>query len=149
MLYGYMVKCLQIAHYLHACNVVRQVFFTAIYHDLGVDARAMLIHAIDLPLNCHILFPDYAVKEQPLLDGDMEGGPDYIVLKALDTDGIRIIGSVLGQSIALDYFVSQVSLRTHPRSIVLCVCQRQSLASLAAAWLMHIFYMQMLQDYGI
>ncbi|KAI6686386.1 hypothetical protein NL676_032299 [Syzygium grande] len=51
---------------------------------------------------------DYAVKEQPLLDGDMEGGPDYIVLKALDTDGIRIIGSVLGQSIALDYFVSQI-----------------------------------------
>ena len=38
----------------------------------------------------------------------MKGGPDYIVLKTLDTDGVRIIGSVLGQSIALDYFVSQV-----------------------------------------
>ncbi|RYR58613.1 hypothetical protein Ahy_A05g024475 isoform C [Arachis hypogaea] len=51
---------------------------------------------------------DYAVKEKPLLVEDMQGGPDYIVLKSLDTDGIRIIGSVLGQSIALDYFVSQV-----------------------------------------
>nr|DAD34967.1 TPA_asm: hypothetical protein HUJ06_005607 [Nelumbo nucifera] len=51
---------------------------------------------------------DYAVKEKPFLAEDMQGGPDYIVLKNLDTDGIRIIGSVLGQSIALDYFVSQV-----------------------------------------
>ncbi|XP_028803641.1 uncharacterized protein LOC114758715 [Neltuma alba] len=51
---------------------------------------------------------DYAVKEKPHLVEDMRGGPDYIVLKSLDTDGIRIIGSVLGQSIALDYFVSQV-----------------------------------------
>ncbi|TYI29800.1 hypothetical protein ES332_A05G342600v1 [Gossypium tomentosum] len=50
---------------------------------------------------------DYTVKEQPLMTGDMQGGPDYIVLKTLDTDSIRIIGSVLGQSIALDYFVSQ------------------------------------------
>lgn len=40
----------------------------------------------------------------------MQGGPDYIVLKSLDTDGIRLIGSVLGQSIALDYFVSQVEI---------------------------------------
>lgn len=52
---------------------------------------------------------DYAVKEKPLLTTEMQGGPDYIVLKTLDTDSIRIIGSVLGQSIALDYFVSQVT----------------------------------------
>lgn len=52
---------------------------------------------------------DYAIKEKPLLVEDMQGGPDYIVLKNLDTDSIRIIGSVLGQSIALDYFVSQVN----------------------------------------
>ncbi|GKU99631.1 hypothetical protein SLEP1_g12446 [Rubroshorea leprosula] len=51
---------------------------------------------------------DYTVKEQPSLVKDMQGGPDYIVLKTLDTDSIRIIASVLGQSIALDYFVSQV-----------------------------------------
>ena len=58
---------------------------------------------------------DYAVKEKPLLTEEMKGGPDYIVLKTLDTNSIRIIGSVLGQSIALDYFVSQV---TYPFSIV-------------------------------
>ncbi|CAN4122120.1 unnamed protein product [Withania somnifera] len=51
---------------------------------------------------------DYAVKEKPLLVEDMQGGADHIVLKILDTDSIRIISSVLGQSIALDYFVSQV-----------------------------------------
>ncbi|XP_071693198.1 protein RETARDED ROOT GROWTH, mitochondrial-like isoform X2 [Rutidosis leptorrhynchoides] len=51
---------------------------------------------------------DYVVKEKPLLSEDMQGGPDYIVLKKLDIDSIRIISSVLGQSIALDYFVSQV-----------------------------------------
>ncbi|PSR88421.1 Sad1-interacting factor like [Actinidia chinensis var. chinensis] len=51
---------------------------------------------------------DYAVKEKPLLVEDMQGGPDFIVLKNLDADSIRIIGSVLGQSIALDYFVSQI-----------------------------------------
>ncbi|XP_010551403.1 PREDICTED: uncharacterized protein LOC104822025 [Tarenaya hassleriana] len=51
---------------------------------------------------------DYAVKEKPTLVGEMKGGPDCIILKALDTDSVRIIGSVLGQSIALDYFVSQV-----------------------------------------
>ncbi|GFP87327.1 sad1-interacting factor 2 [Phtheirospermum japonicum] len=51
---------------------------------------------------------DYSVKEKPLLDEDMQGGPDYIVLKNFDIDSIRIISSVLGQSIALDYFMSQV-----------------------------------------
>ncbi|KAL8196458.1 hypothetical protein R6Q57_024753 [Mikania cordata] len=51
---------------------------------------------------------DYVVKVKPLLTEDMQGGPDYIILKNLDTDSIRIISSVLGQSIALDYFVSQV-----------------------------------------
>ncbi|KAG9140141.1 hypothetical protein Leryth_015763 [Lithospermum erythrorhizon] len=51
---------------------------------------------------------DYVVKEKPLLEEDMQGGSDFIVLKKFDTDSLRVIGSVLGQSIALDYFVSQV-----------------------------------------
>ena len=38
----------------------------------------------------------------------MKGGLDYIVLKSLDTDGICIISSVLGQSIALDHYIRQV-----------------------------------------
>jgi hypothetical protein len=41
----------------------------------------------------------------------MKGGLDYIVLKSLDTDGIRIIASVLGQSIALDHYIRQVLKR--------------------------------------
>ncbi|CAA6657461.1 unnamed protein product [Spirodela intermedia] len=51
---------------------------------------------------------DYAVVEKPLLMTWMQGGPDHIVLKNLDGDGIRIIGSVLGQSIALDHYIRQV-----------------------------------------
>ncbi|XWS34153.1 hypothetical protein CRYUN_Cryun21dG0015700 [Craigia yunnanensis] len=51
---------------------------------------------------------DLAKSASDLKMHKQRGGPDYIVLKTLDTDGIRIIGSVLGQSIALDYFVSQV-----------------------------------------
>lgn len=52
--------------------------------------------------------PDYAVVEKPSLTTWMKGGLDYIVLKSLDTDGIRIISSVLGQSIALDHYIRQV-----------------------------------------
>lgn len=54
------------------------------------------------------VFIDYAVVEKPLLMTWMQGGPDHIVLKNLDADGIRIIGSVLGQSIALDHYIRQV-----------------------------------------
>ncbi|ERM95756.1 hypothetical protein AMTR_s00023p00247850 [Amborella trichopoda] len=51
---------------------------------------------------------DYAVVEKPTLETWMQGGLDYIMLKNLNIDGIRTIGSVLGQSIALDYYVRQV-----------------------------------------
>ncbi|XP_062232426.1 protein RETARDED ROOT GROWTH, mitochondrial-like [Phragmites australis] len=44
---------------------------------------------------------DYAVVEKPSLTTWMKG-LDYTVLKSIDTDGIHIILSVLGQSIALD-----------------------------------------------
>lgn len=48
------------------------------------------------------------MREKPELETWMEGGLDYIMLQHLNTDGIRTIGSVLGQSIALDYYVRQV-----------------------------------------
>jgi uncharacterized Rmd1/YagE family protein len=51
---------------------------------------------------------DYAIVENPSLDTWMQDGHDYIMLKRFDIDCIRTIGSVLGQSIALDYFVRQV-----------------------------------------
>ncbi|WOL01929.1 hypothetical protein Cni_G10648 [Canna indica] len=50
---------------------------------------------------------DYAVAEKPTLDTWMQGGLDHIVLKTLNIDGIRIIASVLSQSIALDYHIQQ------------------------------------------
>ncbi|GJR49050.1 sporulation protein RMD1 [Tanacetum coccineum] len=51
---------------------------------------------------------EYEVKEKPTLDTWMQGGLDSITLQYLNIDGIRTIGSVLGQSIALDYYVRQV-----------------------------------------
>ncbi|ESR49434.1 protein retarded root growth-like [Citrus sinensis] len=51
---------------------------------------------------------EYEVIEKPTLSTWMQGGLDHIMLQFLNIDGIRIIGSVLGQSIALDYYVRQV-----------------------------------------
>ncbi|KAK6144871.1 hypothetical protein DH2020_021691 [Rehmannia glutinosa] len=51
---------------------------------------------------------EYEVREKPTLLTWMQGGLDYIMLQYLNIDGIRTIGSVLGQSIALDYYVRQV-----------------------------------------
>ncbi|XVF75481.1 hypothetical protein PTKIN_Ptkin13bG0191400 [Pterospermum kingtungense] len=51
---------------------------------------------------------EYEVREKPTLNTWMQGGLDYIMLQFLNIDGIRTIGSVLGQSIALDYYVRQV-----------------------------------------
>ncbi|XP_068636314.1 protein RETARDED ROOT GROWTH, mitochondrial-like [Aristolochia californica] len=51
---------------------------------------------------------DYAVVEKPSLDTWMQGGQDYIMLRSLNVNGIRTIGSVLGQSIALDFHIRQV-----------------------------------------
>lgn len=52
---------------------------------------------------------EYEVREKLSLSTWMQGGLDHIVLQYLNIDGIRTIGSVLGQSIALDYYVRQVS----------------------------------------
>ncbi|KAH9612925.1 hypothetical protein KSS87_011754 [Heliosperma pusillum] len=51
---------------------------------------------------------EYEVREKPTLSTWMQAGLDHIMLQYLDIDGIRTIGSVLGQSIALDYYVRQV-----------------------------------------
>jgi hypothetical protein len=51
---------------------------------------------------------EYEVREKAALSTWMLGGLDYIMLQYLDVDGIRTIGSVLGQSIALDYYGRQV-----------------------------------------
>ena len=57
-----------------------------------------------------VMKSEYEVRENPTLHTWMEGGLDYIMLQYLNVDGIRTIGSVLGQSIALDYYVRQVYL---------------------------------------
>ncbi|XP_050212175.1 protein RETARDED ROOT GROWTH-LIKE isoform X2 [Mercurialis annua] len=51
---------------------------------------------------------EYEVREKPTSHTWMQSGCDYIMLQFLNIDGIRTIGSVLGQSIALDYYGRQV-----------------------------------------
>lgn len=51
---------------------------------------------------------DYGVVVRPTLAGWSEGGNDRIMLRKLDTDNIRVISSILGQSIALDHYAKKV-----------------------------------------
>ena len=53
---------------------------------------------------------EYEVREKPTLDTWMQGGLDFIMLQYLNIDGIRTVGSVLGQNIALDYYVRQANI---------------------------------------
>ncbi|RZC91062.1 hypothetical protein C5167_028897 [Papaver somniferum] len=52
--------------------------------------------------NYHI---KYEVRENSNLPMWMQGGQGYVMLQHLDIDVIHVISSVLGQSIALDYYV--------------------------------------------
>ena len=45
---------------------------------------------------------------RPTLPEWSEGGQDQIMLRMLDTDNIRVISSILGQSIALDHYAKKV-----------------------------------------
>ncbi|XP_023740187.1 protein RETARDED ROOT GROWTH-LIKE [Lactuca sativa] len=82
------------------------VLFNVRDHEIDGYLKIVERHASGL-LN-EIRKDEYEVKEKPTLNTWMQGGLDYIMLQYLNTDGIRTIGSVLGQSIALDYYVRQV-----------------------------------------
>ncbi|CAN0825250.1 Protein RETARDED ROOT GROWTH-LIKE [Linum grandiflorum] len=82
------------------------VLFNAREHEVDGYLKIVRNHASGL-------LPDmrrdeYEVREKPTLDTWMEAGLDHIMLQYLNIDGIRTIGSVLGQSIALDYYGRQV-----------------------------------------
>ncbi|XP_058771349.1 protein RETARDED ROOT GROWTH-LIKE [Vicia villosa] len=82
------------------------VLFNVCEHQVDAYLKIVRKHASGL-------LPDmrkdeYEVREQSALSTWMQGGLDYIMLQYLDVDGIRTIGSVLGQSIALDYYGRQV-----------------------------------------
>lgn len=93
-------------HYMVVFQYGSAVLFNIV--DNEVEAYLKIVRRYASGLLPEMRKDDYAVKQNPVLAEDMQGGTDYIVLKNLDIDGIRIIGRVLGQSIALDYFVSQI-----------------------------------------
>ncbi|KAJ8620909.1 hypothetical protein MRB53_029438 [Persea americana] len=82
------------------------VLFNVNDHEVEGYLKIVLKHASGLL--SEMRKDDYAVVEKPTLETWMQGGLDYIMLKNLNIDGIRTIGSVLGQSIALDYYIRQV-----------------------------------------
>ncbi|PIN21801.1 hypothetical protein CDL12_05492 [Handroanthus impetiginosus] len=76
--------------------------------DHEVDGYLKIVERHASGLLSEMRKDEYEVQEKPTLHTWMQGGLDYIMLQYLNTDGIRTIGSVLGQSIALDYYVRQV-----------------------------------------
>ncbi|KAJ7569985.1 hypothetical protein O6H91_01G102500 [Diphasiastrum complanatum] len=51
---------------------------------------------------------NYGVLVRPTLDRYSQGGHDKIMVKTLDTDGLRIISLILSQSIALDHYTKAI-----------------------------------------
>ncbi|KEH41357.1 hypothetical protein MtrunA17_Chr1g0170791 [Medicago truncatula] len=82
------------------------VLFNVLEHE--VDGYLKIVRKHASGLLPEMRKDEYEVKEKPALSTWMQGGLDYIMLQYLDVDGIRTIGSVLGQSIALDYYGRQV-----------------------------------------
>ncbi|XP_021295734.1 uncharacterized protein LOC110425219 [Herrania umbratica] len=77
-------------------------------HEHEVDEYLKIVKKHASGLLPEMRKDEYEVREKPSLNTWMQGGLDYIMLQFLNIDGIRTIGSVLGQSIALDYYVRQV-----------------------------------------
>ncbi|KAK4769438.1 hypothetical protein SAY86_027588 [Trapa natans] len=82
------------------------VLFNVPEHE--VDGYLKIVEAHSSGLLPEMRKDEYEVREKPTLNTWMQVGLDYIMLQYLNIDGIRTIGSVLGQSIALDYYVRQV-----------------------------------------
>ncbi|KAK7344770.1 hypothetical protein VNO77_14805 [Canavalia gladiata] len=82
------------------------VLFNVLEHEVDGYLKIVKKHASGLL--SEMRKDEYEVREKPALSTWMQGGLDYIMLQYLNSDGIRTIGSVLGQSIALDYYGGQV-----------------------------------------
>ncbi|KAJ0973510.1 hypothetical protein J5N97_021469 [Dioscorea zingiberensis] len=83
------------------------VMFNVPDHEADVYLKIVENHASGfLP---KIKKDDYVVVERPTLEAWVQGGLDSILQKNLSIDGMGTIGSVLGQRIALDYYIKQVN----------------------------------------
>ncbi|KAK9127241.1 hypothetical protein Syun_016038 [Stephania yunnanensis] len=82
------------------------VLFNILDHE--VDGYLKIVERHASGLLPEMRKDEYEVRENPALQTWMQGGLDYIMLQNLNIDGIRTIGSVIGQSIALDYYACQV-----------------------------------------
>ncbi|XP_074588945.1 protein RETARDED ROOT GROWTH-LIKE-like [Curcuma longa] len=93
-------------HYMVVFHYGSVVLFNVSDHE--VDGYLKIVEKHASGLLPEMRKDDFAIVEKPTLENWMQGGLDYIVLKTLNMDGIRIIGRVLSQSIALDHYIHQV-----------------------------------------
>ncbi|KAI3920909.1 hypothetical protein MKW98_015897 [Papaver atlanticum] len=86
------------------------VMFNMLDHEVGRYLKIIKRHASGLQktwkgggdyLHHYI---DYEVRENQGLPTWMQGGLNCMLLQQLDIDGICTVGSILGQSVALDYY---------------------------------------------
>ncbi|MCO5547833.1 hypothetical protein L7F22_001285 [Adiantum nelumboides] len=75
--------------------------------DVGTYLRRVL-QKKQKSLNSNLQKIDFDIIIRPTLEGWCQGGHDKVLLKKLNTDNIRIVSSILGQSIALDHFGRKV-----------------------------------------
>lgn len=93
-------------HYMIVFHYGSVVLFNVSDHE--VDGYLKIVEKHASGLLPEMRKDDFAIVEKPTLENWMQGGLDYIMLKTLNMDGIRIIGRVLSQSIALDHYIHQV-----------------------------------------
>eukprot|EP00873_Tetraselmis_striata_P038501 jgi/Tetstr1/458765/TSEL_045149.t1 len=84
---------------------------SVVFFNVKVEQRLHLLQICERFTDNPVAKPqieDFAVLVRPDLKSWSELQPDSVVLKRMDTNSIRVISSVLGQSVALDMYASKV-----------------------------------------
>eukprot|EP00850_Spirogloea_muscicola_P000305 SM000001S04707 [mRNA] locus=s1:1842391:1845045:+ [translate_table: standard] len=92
--------------YMVAFQYGSVVFFN--FHDEEVEEVLALAKQYSIDQFREARKDDYGVVLRPGLAGWSEGGHDHIMLKSLDTNNIRVVSAILGQSVALDHYAKKV-----------------------------------------
>eukprot|EP00192_Tetraselmis_astigmatica_P004588 CAMPEP_0117660356 /NCGR_PEP_ID=MMETSP0804-20121206/6925_1 /TAXON_ID=1074897 /ORGANISM="Tetraselmis astigmatica, Strain CCMP880" /LENGTH=479 /DNA_ID=CAMNT_0005467081 /DNA_START=127 /DNA_END=1566 /DNA_ORIENTATION=+ len=83
------------------------VFFNVTDVEQRLKLIQMCVEFTELPVS-KPQTEEYEVIVRPALAAWSELNPDHVILKGMDTNSIRVISSVLGQSVALDMYASKV-----------------------------------------
>ncbi|MCL7024723.1 hypothetical protein MKW94_024185 [Papaver nudicaule] len=95
--YGSTVMFNMLDHEIDGCLKIIERHASGLLPEMAKDGVSFQSYHMNYEVRVNSNFPSW-----------MQGGPGYLMLQRLDMDGIRLIGSVLGQTIALDYYVRKV-----------------------------------------